>query len=171
MIDDFLWRALAALDEVGAPALLERRVEDLSGGEFQRMLLARALLRDPDLLILDEPFQGVDFAGQLTLFHLVETLRAARGCAILLVSHDLHLVMAGTNRVVCLNKHVCCSGQPEAVSRHPDYLALFGPRAAEGLAVYSHAHDHHHGLSGEVVPHASDARGKAARPPVDVSER
>ena len=103
---------------------------ELSGGEFQRVTLARALLRDPDLLILDEPAQGVDFNGQLELYALIERLRDERGCGVLLVSHDLHVVMAATDRVICLNRHVCCAGRPEAVSRHPEYLNLFGPPAA-----------------------------------------
>ena len=141
----------ASLDEVGVGDLLERPVQDLSGGEFQRLMLARALLREPDVLVLDEPLQGVDFAGQIALFQLIRRTRDRRGCGILMVSHDLHLVMAGTDRVVCLNHHVCCSGEPEAVGRHPEYLALFGPMAARGLAFYTHEHDHRHDLSGAVV--------------------
>jgi len=140
-----------ALDEVGAGYLIEQPIQSLSGGETQRLLLARALLRDPDLLVLDEPLQGVDFNGQLALFDLIGAVRHRRHCGVLLVSHDLHLVMAGTDRVICLNHHICCTGAPEAVSRHPEYLALFGPRAAEGLAVYTHAHDHQHDISGAVV--------------------
>ena len=143
-------RSVAA--EVGVDTLLDRQVHELSGGELQRMALARALLRQPDLLVLDEPLQGVDFGGQLALFQLIDRVRRTRGCGVLMVSHDLHLVMAGTDRVVCLNRHVCCSGRPESVSRHPEYLALFGPRAAENLAVYTHSHDHDHALSGEVLP-------------------
>ncbi len=140
-----------ALEEVGARHILEQQVQQLSGGELQRLLLARALLREPDLLVLDEPLQSVDFGGQVELARLIASLRRRRGCGILMVSHDLHLVMAGTDRVVCLNRHVCCAGAPEAVSRHPEYLALFGPRAAEGFAVYTHAHDHRHDLAGHVV--------------------
>lgn len=139
------------LEEVGAGYLIDQPIQSLSGGEMQRLLLARALLRDPDLLVLDEPLQGVDFTGQLALFELIGGVRDQRRCGVLMVSHDLHLVMAGTDRVVCLNHHICCTGAPEAVSRHPEYLALFGPRAAEGLAVYTHAHDHHHDISGAVV--------------------
>ena len=133
------------LAEVGAEHLLERPVQTLSGGEFRRMLLARALLRDPDLLVLDEPLQGVDFSGQLKLFGLIERVRGRRGCGVLLVSHDLHLVMAGTDHVVCLDNRICCSGRPDAVSAHPKYLRLFGPRAAQGLALYTHEHGHDHG--------------------------
>jgi zinc transport system ATP-binding protein len=119
-------------------------------------VLARALLREPDLLILDEPGQGLDFTGQIELYALIEQIRDRRGCGVLLVSHDLHIVMAATDRVVCLNRHVCCSGHPESVSQHPEYMALFGPRAATSLAVYAHEHDHAHDLAGEVVPEADD---------------
>ncbi len=144
------------LAEVGASGLADRMIHDLSGGELQRVLLARALLREPELLVLDEPVQGVDFSGEIELYDLITRIRKRRGCGVLLVSHDLHLVMASTDRVVCLNGHVCCSGKPEAVSRHPEYLSLFGPQAVGGLAVYAHAHDHHHELSGEVVVDSPD---------------
>ncbi|HEX5077831.1 MAG TPA: zinc ABC transporter ATP-binding protein ZnuC [Geminicoccaceae bacterium] len=147
----------AALAEVGAAQLRRAPMHELSGGEFQRALLARALLRRPDLLMLDEPGQGLDFSGQLELYRLIEQIRDRHGCGVLLVSHDLHIVMAATDRVVCLNRHVCCSGLPEAVSRHPEYMALFGPGAAAGLAVYAHAHDHAHDLAGEVVPQDTPA--------------
>jgi len=143
---------LSVLNEVGADYILDQAVQDLSGGETQRMLLARALLRDPGLLLLDEPLQGVDFAGQIALFQLIEQVRKQRGCGVVMVSHDLHLVMAGTDEVVCLNHHVCCSGKPEAVTHHPEYLALFGPKAARTLAVYTHHHDHEHDLSGDPLP-------------------
>jgi zinc transport system ATP-binding protein len=147
-----------ALDEVGVRRLRGASLHDLSGGEFQRVLLARALARRPDLLILDEPAQGIDFSGQIELYRLIETIRDQRGCGVLMVSHDLHIVMSGTNRVICLNRHVCCAGQPEAVSRHPDYQRLFGPRASQNLAVYTHHHDHRHDLAGEVV----DRQGQGA---------
>jgi zinc transport system ATP-binding protein len=140
-----------ALAEVGAGQLGGALMAELSGGEFQRVTLARALLRNPDLLILDEPAQGVDFTGQLELYALIERVRNERGCAVLLVSHDLHVVMAATDRVICLNRHVCCAGRPEAVSRHPEYLNLFGPQAARGVAIYTHEHDHAHDLAGAVV--------------------
>jgi zinc transport system ATP-binding protein len=142
----------AALGEVSATHLRRALMHELSGGEFQRALLARALLRQPDLLILDEPGQGLDFSGQIEMYGLIEQIRDRRGCGVLLVSHDLHIVMAATDRVLCLNRHVCCSGRPEAVSRHAAYVALFGPRASESLAVYAHAHDHAHDLAGDVVP-------------------
>ena len=128
---------------------------------MKRMLLARALLRDPDLLVLDEPTAGVDVAGQADLYALVRAIRDRRGCAILLVSHNLHLVMAATDHVVCLNRHICCQGRPEAVSRDPEYLALFGTAAAAAaeIAVYTHRHDHRHDVSGAAVPGASHGSG------------
>jgi zinc transport system ATP-binding protein len=139
----------AALAEVGALHTLELPVQTLSGGELQRVLLARALLREPELLVLDEPAQGVDIAGQAELFALVRRIRDQRHCGVLLVSHDLHLVMAATDRVVCLNHHVCCSGHPEAVTRDPAYRALFGA-AIDGFALYAHHHDHRHDAAEEV---------------------
>ncbi|MEE8436331.1 MAG: metal ABC transporter ATP-binding protein [bacterium] len=132
------------LDEVGAAHLIGRMLANLSGGELQRVLLARALLKRPELLILDEPDQGVDVTGRLDLFETIAGIRVRRGCGILLISHDLHLVMSSTDRVICLNGHVCCSGHPSSVMRHPAYIELFGTRAASGLAVYTHEHDHTH---------------------------
>jgi len=140
-----------ALREVGTAHLGESDISVLSGGELQRVMLARALLREPDLLVLDEPAQGVDFTGQIALYDLIGQIRRRHGCGILVISHDLHLVMAATDRVVCLNHHICCSGAPETVRRNPEYLALFGPAAASGLAVYAHHHDHDHDLAGEIV--------------------
>tara|TARA_R110000822_G_scaffold49716_11_gene130252 strand:- start:5114 stop:5905 length:792 start_codon:yes stop_codon:yes gene_type:complete len=142
--------ALQALDDVGAGHLLERPLQQVSGGELQRILLARALLRNPDLLVLDEPVQGVDVNGQIELYQLITRLRDRYNCGVLMVSHDLHLVMATTNTVVCLNRHVCCSGHPEQVSLDPAFVALFGEQAS-ALAVYNHHHDHDHDLHGEVV--------------------
>ncbi len=144
-------RLAELLEEVGVPEVIDRPVHGLSGGETQRVLIARALMREPDLLVLDEPNQGVDVGGQVAMFQLIDGLRRRHGCGVLLISHDLHLVMAQTDRVVCLNGHVCCEGHPEAVSQHPEYLALFGPTAEGALAVYQHQHDHSHDLHGEVV--------------------
>lgn len=139
-----------ALDRVSAGHVLRRQVRELSGGELQRVMLARALLRRPGLLVLDEPVGGVDMAGQAELYDLIGTLAHDEGCGVLLVSHDLHVVMAATDEVVCLNGHVCCAGHPEAVTRHPEYLALFGARVASSLAVYTHVHDHAHRADGSV---------------------
>ncbi|WP_172122551.1 MULTISPECIES: ATP-binding cassette domain-containing protein [unclassified Devosia] len=141
----------AALDLVGARRLLGAAVQELSGGEFQRVLFARATIRKPDLLVLDEPVQGVDFAGEVALYELVRQIRDSSRAGILMISHDLHVVMAETDTVICLNGHVCCTGTPAAVKRSPEYLALFGPRAAETLAIYEHHHDHEHHDDGCVV--------------------
>jgi len=137
--------------EAGVTHLLERPMQGLSGGETQRVLLARALLGDPDLLVLDEPVQGIDVNGQAELYRLIVRLRDERGCAVMMVSHDLHLVMAATDEVLCINQHLCCSGHPDAVSKHPAYLDLFGAIEAKTLAVYTHHHDHSHDLHGNVV--------------------
>jgi len=133
-----------ALAEVGASQVIDHPVQRISGGELQRVLLARALLREPDLLVLDEPIQGVDVHGQAELYLLLGRLRDERGCTILLVSHDLHLVMAATDRVLCLNRHLCCTGTPEAVVRCPEFIAMFGPQVGESLAVYRHREEHNH---------------------------
>jgi len=117
---------VTALAEVGVERLLKSSVHSLSGGEWQRVLLARALLQQPDLLVLDEPMQGVDLTGQEELYNLLADVPKRHGCGILMVSHDLHLVMAATDKVICLNGHICCEGHPEAVSTHPEYLRLFG---------------------------------------------
>lgn len=143
---------LSALEEVGASHVIDSPIQSVSGGEFQRVLLARALLRDPDLLVLDEPVQGVDVGGQEDLFRLIRRIRDDHGCGVLMVSHDLHLVMAATDTVVCLNRHVCCTGRPETVKGDPAYLALFGATAAGAIAVYAHHHDHQHDDAGRVKP-------------------
>ena len=136
------------LDETGVLSLKNKPVYQLSGGEFQRVMLARALLINPELLVLDEPVQGVDYMGESELYKLIGNLRNKHGCGVLMVSHDLHVVMASTDRVLCLNRHVCCEGEPEDVSQHPEYLRLFGLDSGSALAVYSHHHDHTHQLSG-----------------------
>jgi zinc transport system ATP-binding protein len=139
----------AALKSTGAEALVKREVRHLSGGEFQRVMLARALARRPDFLVLDEPVQGVDFAGEIALYDVIKRARDETGCGILMVSHDLHMVMAATDHVICLNGHVCCHGTPVAVSNSDAYKQLFGERAA-GLVPYQHHHDHSHMLDGRV---------------------
>ncbi|GIZ10624.1 zinc ABC transporter ATP-binding protein ZnuC [Pseudomonas sp. NCCP-436] len=143
-------RAQAALTEVGAVQVLDSPLQSISGGELQRVLLARALLREPQLLVLDEPVQGVDVAGQAELYRLISRLRERYGCGVLMVSHDLHLVMSATDQVVCLNRHVCCSGHPEQVSGDPAFIELFG-QDARSLAIYHHHHDHDHDLNGGVI--------------------
>ncbi len=134
---------------LGITQLMATELQHLSGGEMQRVLMAYALLGQPNLLILDEPIQGVDVGGQIELYHLLYQLRDYLNCSIFMVSHDLHLVMANTDRVICLNQHICCQGKPESVLNDPAYLALFGESAAHSLALYSHKHDHHHTIAGE----------------------
>lgn len=133
-----------ALQQVNAAHLSRNSMLSLSGGEFQRVLLARALLRKPRLLALDEPSQGMDITGQGELFRLIKEIREELGCCVLMVSHDLHLVMSGTDKVICLNQHICCSGLPDTVSNHPEYIQLFGKTEVENLALYTHNHDHTH---------------------------
>ena len=142
---------LPALKRVQAGHLLHATLQKLSGGETQRVLLARALLNEPQLLVLDEPTQGVDVNGQVALYDLIDQLRRELNCGVLMVSHDLHLVMAKTDEVLCLNHHICCSGTPEAVSQHPEFIAMFGPRGAQQLAIYRHHHNHRHDLQGRIV--------------------
>lgn len=139
--------AADALARVDASALLHQQMATLSGGQFQRVLLARALLNKPDLLMLDEPTQGLDQPAIASFYELIADLRAADGCAVLMISHELHVVMRASDRVVCLNGHVCCEGTPATVSLDPQYRALFGD-AGQALALYRHQHDHthdHHG--------------------------
>ena len=138
---------MLALEKTGVTSLVNQQVKDLSGGEMQRVMLARALLSKPDLLVLDEPTAGVDVTGEVEMYELISQIRDETGCAILMVSHDLHLVMSKTDQVLCLNHHLCCSGKPESVSQHPEYLALFGGKT-ESIAVYTHHHDHVHDLDG-----------------------
>lgn len=140
-----------ALHRVKAAHLAEAPMQKLSGGETQRVLLARALLNQPQLLVLDEPTQGVDVNGQIALYDLINKLRHELDCAVLMVSHDLHLVMAKTDEVLCLNHHICCSGTPEAVSTHPQFISMFGSWGAEQLGIYRHHHNHHHDVQGHIV--------------------
>lgn len=136
--------------EVGIELILDSPMRALSGGELQRVLLARALIRQPQLLVLDEPAQGVDLIGQGELYDLILHIRDRYRCGILLVSHDLNIVMAQTDIVVCLNQHICCQGHPEQVSQDPAFRALFG-EVADQLAIYTHRHDHHHDVTGRKV--------------------
>lgn len=141
-----------ALSELKVEHLADSSIQSISGGEFQRVLLARAVLRKPDLLVLDEPAQGVDVMGQGELYEHISQLRSRYGFGVIMVSHDLHLVMAKTDHVICLNQHICCHGIPDDVSRHPEYQRLFGDMPDAGLAVYTHNHDHSHDIHGNVVP-------------------
>ncbi|MEP2530298.1 metal ABC transporter ATP-binding protein [Shimia sp.] len=133
-----------ALAQAGADGLQRRPMAGLSGGQFQRALLARALLEKPDLLILDEPTTGLDQPGSADLYTQIENVRRNTGAAILMVSHELHVVMSASDRVVCLNGHVCCHGTPDIVASAPEYRALFGSGTHGALALYRHEHDHHH---------------------------
>ncbi|MGE3643627.1 MAG: ATP-binding cassette domain-containing protein [Beijerinckiaceae bacterium] len=146
-----------ALEMVGIAHLAQSPVQNLSGGEFQRALLARAIVRKPDLLVLDEPVQGVDFSGEIALYRLIGEIRRTLGCGVLLISHDLHIVMAETDTVVCLNGHVCCAGAPGNVTKSVEYLQLFGAHAADAITVYRHTHDHEHAADGSVVSHDCSA--------------
>lgn len=140
----------ATLSELMIGHLSKNSMESISGGEFQRVLLARALIREPNLLVLDEPVQGVDVTGQEELYQLMMHIRHTRHCAILMVSHDLHLVMAGTDKVVCLNKHICCFGSPKEIRQHPEFLNLFGAEKRGQLMIYAHEHNHQHNLGGDL---------------------
>ncbi|MGH1415819.1 MAG: metal ABC transporter ATP-binding protein [Pelagimonas sp.] len=134
----------AALVEAGAEELAERQLTDLSGGQFQRAMLARALLNRPEILLLDEPTTGLDQPGQAAFYRKIEELRDNLGCAVLMVSHDLHVVMSASDRVLCVNGHICCEGHPEVVAQAEEYRALFGSGTGGTLALYRHQHRHHH---------------------------
>ncbi|SDE58202.1 zinc transport system ATP-binding protein [Paracoccus isoporae] len=140
--------ASAALSRTGADGLQARQITRLSGGQFQRVLLARSLLHAPQLLVLDEPTQGLDQPGIVAFYQLIEEIRQQTGAAVLMVSHDLLVVMRASDQVICLNGHVCCHGTPETVSAAPEYQALFGVDSAQTLALYRHRHDHDHDQSG-----------------------
>ena len=151
-------QADAALARVGMEQIATQQMTALSGGQFQRVMLARALLADPQILIMDEPTQGLDQQGEAAFYRLIEDLRRDTGCAVLMVSHDLHVVMAASDRVICLNGHICCQGTPSVVSNAPEYRALFGLGTQGALALYQHAHDHSHDA-------APDAHGRAPDDP------
>lgn len=145
-------RTTAALARAGAGDLGARPIAELSGGQRQRVLLARALLHDPDLLLLDEPTQGLDQPAEAAFYRRIEAVRAELGCAVLMVSHELHVVMAASDRVICLNRHVCCQGRPDAVATAPEYRALFGTGTQGALALYRHRHDHEHDPEAQPEP-------------------
>ncbi|MCA0869894.1 metal ABC transporter ATP-binding protein [Seohaeicola saemankumensis] len=145
-------QAAETLNRAGAPGLAGRQMTDLSGGQFQRVLLARALLENPQILLLDEATQGLDQPGSAAFYQQIEEVRRTMGCAVVMVSHDLHVVMAASDRVLCINGHICCEGTPEIVADAPEYRALFGTGTKGALALYrhehSHSHDHDHDHSG-----------------------
>jgi zinc transport system ATP-binding protein len=143
--------ALGALDRVGMTGTEAKPVTSLSGGQLQRVMLARALLSRPDLLVLDEPTQGLDQPGEAAFYRLIEEVRRETGAGVLMVSHDLHVVMAASDRVICLNHHICCQGTPRVVSAAPEYRALFGLGTQGALALYQHRHDHSHDHSHDLV--------------------
>lgn len=154
--------AQAALKRVGLEGLEGRQMSALSGGQFQRLLLARALLVEPQILILDEPTQGLDQPGEAAFYRLIEEVRRETGAAVLMVSHDLHVVMAASDRVICLNHHICCEGTPRVVSTAPEYRALFGLGTQGALALYQHVHDHdHHDHSHDHHDHDHDGHHHA----------
>lgn len=153
-----------ALETTGVCHLISAELRTLSGGELQRVMLARAISRKPNLLVLDEPAQGVDVAGELALYELIKATRDDLGCAVLLVSHDLHFVMSATDHVICLNKHICCEGPPQLVAATQQYASLFGDRAVNGLALYHHQHGHVHLPDGR-VQHASGVVTDSCLPP------
>ena len=143
-----------ALNLTGVEHLKNNNLRELSGGEFQRVLLARAIAKKPDLLVLDEPVQGVDFTGEVELYALIKKISETLQCGILLISHDLHVVMSATDYVVCLNGHVCCSGTPVDVAQNKEYKELFGEKSSQLLSLYEHQHDHVHDSDGNIVKEA-----------------
>ena len=140
-----------SLTMTGVDKLLYNQINSLSGGEFQRVLIARAIAKKPDLLVLDEPVQGVDFNGEIALYNLIKEISISLNCGILLISHDMHFVMSTTNHVICLNGHICCSGTPGSVVKNPEYIKLFGEHNSETLSYYQHNHDHSHNHDGSVA--------------------
>jgi len=133
-----------ALAQAGVPNMAKAQLSQLSGGQFQRVLLARALIGEPDLLLLDEATQGLDQRGSASFYQQIEHVRQETGCAVLMISHELHVVMSASDRVICLNGHVCCEGTPAVVASAPEYRALFGTGTGGALALYRHEHDHGH---------------------------
>ena len=161
------WKQMQdALEATETSHLINSQMSKLSGGEHQRVLLARAILRAPEFLVLDEPVQGVDYNGEIALYRLIENIRNKLDCGVLLISHDLHVVMSTTDRVICLNGHICCSGTPAKVASSDEFRSLFGERAASGLAFYEHRHDHEHMPDGRLVANSTEPNkfGKDGKP-------
>ena len=143
-------QVIESLTTTGVDKFLYNQIHNLSGGEFQRVLIARAIAKKPDLLVLDEPVQGVDYNGEIALYNLIKKISVNLNCGILLISHDMHFVMSTTDHVVCLNGHICCSGTPSSVVKNPEYIKLFGEHNSETLSYYQHHHDHSHDNDGSV---------------------
>ena len=143
-------QVIESLTTTGVDKLLYNQIHNLSGGEFQRVLIARAIAKKPDLLVLDEPVKGVDYNGEIALYNLIKKISVNLNCGILLISHDMHFVMSTTDHVVCLNGHICCSGTPSSVVKNPEYIKLFGEHNSETLSYYQHHHDHSHDNDGSV---------------------
>ena len=142
---------IESLNLTGVEQLLYNQIHNLSGGEFQRVLIARAVAKKPEFLVLDEPVQGVDFNGEIALYDLIKKISSTLNCGILLISHDLHFVMSATDHVICLNGHICCSGTPSSVVKDSAYIELFGEHRSNTLSYYQHDHDHSHETDGSVV--------------------
>jgi len=143
-------QVIESLTTTGVDKLFYNQIHNLLGGEFQRVLIARAIAKKPDLLVLDEPVQGVDYNGEIALYNLIKKISVNLNCGILLISHDMHFVMSTTDHVVCLNGHICCSGTPSSVVKNPEYIKLFGEHNSETLSYYQHHHDHSHDNDGSV---------------------
>ena len=142
---------LENLKLTGVEHLIHSDIKNLSGGEFQRVLIARAIAKKPEFLVMDEPVQGVDFNGEISLYKLIKNISDNLNCGILLISHDIHFVMSSTDHVICLNGHVCCSGTPSYVAKNQAYIELFGEHAASVLSLYKHKHEHTHSIDGSIV--------------------
>ena len=143
-------KIIQSLELTGVDHLIYKNLLNLSGGEFQRVMIARSIAKKPELLILDEPVQGVDFNGEIKLYNLIKEISDKLECGILLISHDIHFVMSSTDHVICLNGHVCCSGTPNDVAKNPAYIELFGETAASAISLYRHDHNHTHNLDGSI---------------------
>tara|TARA_X000000950_G_scaffold221529_1_gene266825 strand:+ start:332 stop:1075 length:744 start_codon:yes stop_codon:yes gene_type:complete len=151
LIDKFSLKEITdALSMTGIKHLLYSDVRNLSGGEFQRLLMARAISKNPNFLVLDEPVQGVDYPGEIALYKIIQEIVSNIKCGILLISHNLHVVMSQTDHVICLNGHVCCSGAPKSIVKEPEYIKLFGKNIDPTLALYQHHHDHDHLPDGSI---------------------
>lgn len=132
------------LRRLGLTNILQKSIHEISGGELQKVSMLRALIHNPEILVLDEPTQFMDIAAQGEFYQLIDEIRQQKHCAVLMISHDLHMVMQKTNQVICVNRHICCHGNPESISGHPEYLSLFGKEKINNIAIYSHHHDHKH---------------------------